>query len=247
MELTPQQIKDLKRYSLILQASNLEDGLSWSNHYWDSDGFQGVEGPYYKDRVSDQPGFTPKSIEKLFNDYADNFDTGELYNDEFGGEEGSLLFTIYADRQEIVIDRTYRTRESEEVENRVSFDEMNSAEQHWWGRNDREREIKKLTDDNYVNQLIEKYGDTITLGYEGGGDDGWVNDYMDSEKKGTVDVPTTLDSMVSEIIDIYHSGYYNDEGGSGKITLDLVNRYVNIDHTTYYEGSDDETVGTIKF
>jgi hypothetical protein len=247
MELTPQQIKDLKRYSLILQASNLEDGLSWSNHYWDSDGFQGVEGPYYKDRVSEQPGFTPKSIEDLFKDYSDQFNTDEFYNDEFGTEDGSLTFTIYADRQEIVIDRTYRTRESEEVENRVSFDEMNSAEQHWWGRNDREREIKKLTDDNYVNQLIEKYGDTITLGYEGGGDDGWVNDYMDSEKKGTVDVPTTLDSMVSEIIDIYHSGYYNDEGGSGKITLDLVNRYVNIDHTTYYEGSDDETVGTIKF
>jgi len=247
MELTPQQIRDLKRYSLILQASNLEDGLSWSNHYWDSDGFQGVEGPYYKNRVSEQPGFTPKSIEDLFKDYSDQFNTDEFYNDEFGTEDGSLTFTIYADRQEIVIDRTYRTRESEEVENRVSFDEMNSAEQHWWGRNNREREIKKLTDDNYVNQLIEKYGDTITLGYEGGGDDGWVNDYMDSEKKGTVDVPTTLDSMVSEIIDIYHSGYYNDEGGSGKITLDLVNRYVNIDHTTYYEGSDDETVGTIKF
>jgi hypothetical protein len=191
--------------------------------------------------------YSPKSIEDLFKDYSDQFNTDEFYNDEFGTEDGSLTFTIYADRQEIVIDRTYRTRESEEVENRVSFDEMNSSEQHWWGRNDREREIKKLTDNNYVNQLIEKYGDTITLGYEGGGDDGWVNDYMDSEKKGTVDVPTTLDSMVSEIIDIYHSGYYNDEGGSGKITLDLVNRYVNIDHTTYYEGSDDETVGTIKF
>ena len=174
MELTPQQIRDLKRYSLILQASNLEDGLSWSNHYWDSDGFQWVEGPYYKDRVSEQPGFTPKSIEDLFKDYSDQFNTDEFYNDEFGTEDGSLTFTIYADRQEIVIDRTYRTRESEEVENRVSFDEMNSSEQHWWGRNDREREIKKLTDDNYVNQLIEKYGDTITLGYEGGGDDGWL-------------------------------------------------------------------------
>jgi hypothetical protein len=247
MELTPQQIKDLKRYSLILQASNLEDGLSWSNHYWDSDGFQGVEGPYYKDRVSEQPGFTPKSIEDLFKDYSDQFNTDEFYNDEFGTEDGSLLFTIYADRQEIVIDRTYRTRESEEVENRVSFDEMNSAEQHWWGRNNREREIKKLTDDDYVNSLIEEYGDTIIVTYEGGGDDGWVNDQMDSEKKGTVVLPDLLETMVSEIIGIYHSGYENHEGGEGTITLDLANRYANINHTSYYEGEGEDTIETIKF
>ena len=114
MELTPQQIKDLKRYSLILQSNNLEDGLTWRNDYWEGDGFQELDGPFYNGRNSEQPGFTPQSIEKLFNDYADNFDTGEFYNEDYGGEEGSLLFTIYADRQEIVIDRIYRTRESEE-------------------------------------------------------------------------------------------------------------------------------------
>jgi len=247
MELTPQQIKDLKRYSLILQASNLEDGLTWRNDYFEDEGFQGLDGPFYNGRSSEQPGFTPQSIEKLFNDYANNFDTGEFYDEEFGGEQGSLLFTIYADRQEIVIDKTYRTRESEEVENRVSFDEMNSAEQHWWGRNDREREIKKLTDDNYVNQLIEEYGDTISVTYEGGGDDGWVNDNMDTEKLGEVEVPPVLETMTSEIIGIYHSGYENNEGGEGTITLDLVNRYANINHTSYYDGEGEDTIETIKF
>jgi hypothetical protein len=38
MELTPQQIKDLKRYSLLLQANNLEDGLTWRNDYWEGEG-----------------------------------------------------------------------------------------------------------------------------------------------------------------------------------------------------------------
>jgi hypothetical protein len=247
MELTPQQIKDLKRYSLILQSNNLEDGLSWTNDYWEGDGFQGLDGPFYNNRNSEQPGFTPKSIEDLFNDYADNFDTGEFYNEEYGTEDGSLTFTLYADRQEILIDRTYRTRESEETENRVSFDQMASAEQHWWGRNDREREIKKLTDDNYVNQLIEEYGDTISVTYQGGGDDGWVNDNMDTEKLGEVEVPPIIETMIYEIINIYHSGYENNEGGEGTITLDLANRYANIDHTSYYDGEGEDTIETIKF
>jgi hypothetical protein len=247
MELTPQQIKDLKRYSLLLQANNLEDGLTWTIQYWEGDGFQGLEGPYYNGRSSDHIGFTPKSIEDLFEDYSNQFNTDEFYNEEFGMADGSLSFTIYADRQEIVIDRTYRTRESENTENRVSFEQVNSTEQHWWGRNDREREIKKLTNDNYVNKLIEEYGNTITISYEGGGDDGWLNDNMDTEKQGSVTVPPLLESMIYEIISIYHSGYENNEGGYGAITLDLVNKYANIDHTSYYDGDDNETVETIKF
>jgi hypothetical protein len=248
MELTPKQIKELKRYSLILQANNLEDGLTWRNDYWEGDGFQELDGPFYDGRNSEQPGSTQSiSIEKLFNEYTDNFDTDEFYNEEYGYEEGSLLFTIYADRQEIVIDRIYKTRESEETENRVSFNQMTSAEQHWWGRNDREREIKKLTDDNYVNQLIEEYGNTISVTYEGGGDDGWVNDNMDTEKLGSVEVPPTIETMIYEIINIYHSGYENNEGGEGTITLDLANRYANINHSSYYDGEGEDTIETIKF
>jgi hypothetical protein len=53
--------------------------------------------------------------------------------------------------------------------------------------------------------------------------------------------------MIYEIISIYHSGYENNEGGYGAITLDLVNKYANIDHTSYYDGDDNETVETIKF
>ena len=247
MELTPQQIKDLKRYSLILQASNLEDGLTWRNDYWEGEGFQELDGPFYHGRNSEQPGFTPQSIEKLFNDYADNFDTGEFYNEEYGGEEGSLLFTIYADRQEIVIDRIYRTRESEETENRVSFNQMASAEQHWWGRNDREREIKKLTDDNYVNHLIEECGNTISVTYEGGGDDGWINDNMDTEKLGEVEVPPIIETMIYEIINIYHSGYENNEGGEGYFMFNFNDGTVTLYHTENVEENVSNTLFEIDF
>jgi len=247
MKLTQQQIKDLKRYSLLLHANNLEDGLTWSIQYFDGDGFQELEGPYYNGRNSDHLGVTPKSIEELFKNYSNQFNTDEFYNEEFGNEDGSLSFTIYADRQEIVIDRNYRTRESEKTEDRVSFDQINSTEPHWWGRNDREREIKKLTDDNYINKLIGEYGNTISVTYDGGGDEGWLDNNMDTEKQGFVTVPTQLEDMLFEIIDIYHSGYENNEGGYGVITLDLVNKYCNIDHTTYYDGDDNETVEIIKF
>jgi hypothetical protein len=247
MELTPQQIKDLKRYSLILQASNLEDGLTWSERYYEYSGWEELDGPYYKGRYSNEPGFLPKSIEDFFKDYVNNFNTDEFWNDEFGTEDGSLNFTIVANDNEIVIDRTYRTRESEDSEERVSFSSMVSATPHWWSRTDRDQHIKRLTDDNYVNQLIEEYGNTIVLTYEGGGDDGWVNDQMDSEKKGTIEVPNLLSNMVNEIIELYHSGYENDEGGQGTITLDLVNKYVTIEHENYYEGEDEETIETIKY
>ena len=70
---------------------------------------------------------------------------------------------------------------------------------------------------------------------------------MDTEKQGSVTVPSLLESMIYEIIGIYHSGYENNEGGYGAITLDLVNKYANIDHTSYYDGDDNETVETIKF
>jgi hypothetical protein len=53
--------------------------------------------------------------------------------------------------------------------------------------------------------------------------------------------------MVNEIIELYHSGYENGEGGQGTITLDLVNKYVTIEHENYYEGEDEETIETIKY
>ena len=50
MELTDKQKHDLRRFSLILNSLNMEDGVEWTyRHYdeWESDY---PDGPYYRNR-----------------------------------------------------------------------------------------------------------------------------------------------------------------------------------------------------
>jgi len=82
MKLDEKQIKDLNKFSLVLNSLNLEDGVNWFYRCYDGY-FEPLDGPYYNGKHADELGFLPESIEEIFETIKDNFDTGNFYNDYY--------------------------------------------------------------------------------------------------------------------------------------------------------------------
>ena len=80
MQLTEKQIQDLTKYSKLLNSLNMEDGVSWYYQCYDGE-FESLSGPIHRGRnVGDELSFLPGSIEEVFENIKDNFDTGNFSN-----------------------------------------------------------------------------------------------------------------------------------------------------------------------
>ena len=113
MKLTDQQKKDLRKFSLILNSMNLEDGVNYKYSFYD-DWDHGMDGPMYRGRSVHEVGQLPKSIQTLFDDIKNDFDTDNFYNDYYGTGNGSLQFEINAEKKQIIILYDYYEMKSEE-------------------------------------------------------------------------------------------------------------------------------------
>ena len=104
----------------------------------------------------------------------------------------------------------------------------------------------------------------VTIEYEGGGDSGSVTNihvvpaglkppplqetltiqrvttaYKNGQvhhglREETVTLENALDDFVMSWVDMHHSGWENNEGGSGTATIDPKNDNFNLEHRTYY-------------
>lgn len=243
MTLTDEQIKDLRKMSLQLNSLNFEDGVEWYCRYWGS--WDDMEGPFYRGRLESQNISVPNSIQKLFEDIQDNFDEGLFYDDDSGNENGSLEFNLIPEKNEIVVNYTYSTQNSEETVQQRSFSEIANITPPWWAQN-REREMEKLSNWEFVQDLKNRYGDIVILTYEGGGDSGYLNDEMETSK-GQIKIDSDLESITYEIIDQFHSGWENNEGGQGRIEYNLKNKTFELIHETYFDEEVLEHYMTINF
>ena len=242
MKLTEEQKKDLRKFSLILNSLNLEDGLNYVYRFYDSD-WEGPEGPYYKGRKSYEPGFLPKSIESFFDEVKDEFDTENFYNDHYDSYNGSLNFEIIAEKRQIVITYDYYQLNTEDTEIVKTFQELVNTPLPWYRNQGREDE--KLLDQNFINQMLEKYGKFVIVNYEGSGDSGWLDENVQSDKDTELD--GRLEHIAYELIDLFHSGWENNEGSNGNMTIDFKNKTVRLVHYQNYEEEMEETYMRIEF
>ena len=127
--------------------------------------------------------------------------------------------------------------------NIMAFNDLKNQTQSQWGS--KYEYLKKLGDSNFIEKMKKDYGNTLEITYEGGGDSGQINDYGDSETS-SVRLNEDIEYTGYEIIDLYHSGWENNEGGDGRIKFNFDEGTVMLSHNMNYEDEFVQDIGEFK-
>lgn len=243
-ELTEEEKKTLERYNLYLAAIFGDDGISWSAYIYD----YGSDVDWYDDSAVPARGAWERRDEidnstdamKLLNSIAKSIINNTEYDQYMDCDDcdGSG----YADIQYNPVDKIFKLNVSvnqtlsQEYYTDVTFEKMLEGYRGIM----REPWYIKLVDQSFIDELIsENDGKTLfDFEYNGGGDSGQIESSLPYDSK--------ILNIAYEIIDLYHGGWENDEGGDGKITIDLENKKVIMTHTQYYGESFDVEMGEVK-
>jgi hypothetical protein len=241
MELTENQKKDLKRFSLIMNSLNYEDGLYWTYNYYD-DYFEQLEGPNSDKGRATELEFLPRSIEEIFIDIRDNFDTDLFYNERYDNYYGTLTIRIVPENQEIIVYYDYNVTSTEDITKDKSFKELSETANPWRRG---ENILLKLNNQDYINELIEQYGSWVKITYTGGGDSGYF-DQTESDNGNDV-LDGSMEEIGYEALEVFFSGWEVNEGSDGNMTFNFDEQRFNIEHYQYVEENVDEKYKTISF
>ena len=234
MELTDKQKHDLRRFSLILNSLNMEDGVEYVYRHYDEWEGHEPEGPYYKGRNSkDLLDFIPGSIGPLFDEIKDNFDTDLFYNDVYDNYNGSLDIYVNAENKMVVVKYTYYTMTTEDSRIEKSFKDLSEMTNPWRSG---ERELTKLTKEDFLNRMKEEYGSYVELTYDGSGDSGWIDDNVRSDK-GSKKSTNELENIAYEALELFHAGWEINEGSNGSMTFNFDDQTFTVEH---YQNIEDE-------
>ena len=243
MELTEIQKKDLKRFSLILNSLNMEDGVTYSYAYYDSWEGDEPQGPFYKQKFTKELNFLPNNIKLFFDEIKENFDTGLFYNEAYGTETGSLNFTINAEKKMLIIKYTYYEMTTEDFNQEVSFKSLSESSSPF---RQNELELKSLVNKDFLLKMNKNYGSYVEFNYDGSGDSGWVSDNVNSEK-GSKMSTNEIENMVYEILDLYAGGWEINEGSSGNVKFNFDDQTVQLNHSQNIEDSVTDFYKTFSF
>jgi hypothetical protein len=234
MELTDKQKNDLRRFSLILNSLNMEDGVEYVyRHYDEWEGYE-PEGPYYGNQnVKDELDFIPGSIGPLFEEIKDNFDTDLFYNDYYDNYNGGLQIYVNAEKKMLIVKYYYYTMINEDSRIEKSFKELSEMSNPWRSG---EKEVKKLTNEDFLNEMKEEYGSYVEMTYDGSGDSGWIQDQVDSDE-GSKGITNELENIAYEALELFHAGWEINEGSSGNIKFNFEDQTLTI---THYQNIEDE-------
>jgi hypothetical protein len=222
--------KELNKFNLYCRATIDDKFISWDIDFYEGDD-EWINGPnlpnalYGYDTESHVIKNLSYIVEEIFskipiNDY--------LYCDDCLGY-GTVV--IDYNHLDFLFDvrvysyiRTESTHSKEKTFNEVVNDEP------YWNFGNTNYKYKKLNDDEFVESLIED-GDgneTYEITYNGYGDSGALEDN---------NLPASFEDIAYELIDLYFSGWENNEGSDGTIYLDLENKKFSIEHVFYLEES----------
>lgn len=234
MELTDKQKHDLRRFSLILNSLNMEDGVEYVYRHYDEWEGHEPEGPYYRSQnVKNEINFIPGSIGPLFEEIKDNFDTDLFYNDYYDNYNGGLNLIVNAEKKMLVVKYYYYTMITEDSRIERSFKDLSETTNPWRRG---EEEVKKLTNEDFLNRMKEEYGSYVRMSYDGSGDSGWIQDQVDSEK-GSKGSTNELENIAYEALEIFHAGWEINEGSSGTMVFNFDDQTFTVEH---YQNIEDE-------
>jgi hypothetical protein len=250
IKLTDEQKKILNRYNLYLMAVVGDDsGIFWDGYVSEDDGLYDFEGPYTRryhtsddiDKLSNGAILLNVIVTEFVENNEDEF-MSFLYCDSCTGY-GSINVKYSPVDSKIKIFLNITTRDSQETENFMTFDDLKNETQNQWGT--KYEYLKKLGDPKFIEKMKKDYGNTLEITYYGGGDSGQINSYGDSQTS-SVQINEDIESTGYEIIDLYHSGWENNEGGDGRIKFDFEEGTVMLSHNMNYEDEFVQEIGEFK-
>jgi hypothetical protein len=249
IKLTDEQRKIINKYNLYLMAVVGDGGIFWDGYISEDEGLYDFEGPhtrrYSMEDDIDRDGLGAKLLNDIVEEFIESSESDlldYLYCDDCSGY-GSVNVKYSPVDLTLNVDLTISTRESEETENFMSFDDLKNQTQNQWGS--RYEYLKKLGEPEFIEKMKKDYGNTLEITYNGGGDSGQIEDYGETETH-SVRLNQDIEYTGYEIIDLYHSGWENNEGGDGIISFDFEERTVLITHNQNYEGDFHEHLGEFK-
>jgi len=249
IKLTDEQKKIINRYNLYLMAVVGDSGIFWDGYISEDDGLYDIEGPHSRrydtsddiDREGNGAILLNDIISEFIKNEEDNF-ISYLFCDDCTGY-GSINVKYSPMDSKIKIFLNITTRDSQETENFMTFDNLKNETQNQWGT--KYEYLKKLGDPKFIEKMKKDYGNTLEITYYGGGDSGQINSYGDSETS-SVQINEDIESTGYEIIDLYHSGWENNEGGDGRIKFDFEEGTVMLSHNMNYEDEFVQDIGEFK-
>ena len=249
IKLTDEQRKIINRYNSYLMAVVGDSGIFWDGYISEDDGLYDLEGPHSRrydtsDDI-DREGNGAILLNNVITEFVENNEDefmSFLYCDNCTGY-GSINVKYSPVDSKIKIFLNITTRDSQETENFMAFDDLKNKTQNQWGS--KYVYLKKLGDSNFIEKMKKDYGNTLEITYEGGGDSGQINDYGDSETS-SVRLNEDIEYTGYEIIDLYHSGWENNEGGDGRIKFNFDEGTVMLSHNMNYEDEFVQDIGEFK-
>jgi hypothetical protein len=250
IKLSDEQRKIINKYNLYLMAVVGDSGLYWDGYISEDEGLYDFDGPYTRrysmeddiDRngngatiLNDILEMHVKNKENQFIDF--------LYCDDCTGY-GSLNVRYSPTDSTIHVNLSITTRDSQETENFMSFDDLKNQTQNQWGS--RYEYLKKLGEPEFIEKMKKDYGNTLEITYNGGGDSGQIEDYGENESGDVTRLNQDIEYTGYEIIDLYHSGWENNEGGDGRILFNFEEKTVTLLHNMNYEDEMVEDMGIFK-
>jgi hypothetical protein len=245
-ELTEDQRKHFNKFSLYLDAIFGSDGIEWGlylgDEYFDIEELYGPipSGQFNRGREKDMPNnddpgmvFLDTFVSKFIEDNVDDI-ISHFYCDECDGS-GNIRVKYNPENKNLTFDLYVNITLSNNEEHRLTFNDLINAPQPQWGRP--YQELKKLQYDEFINKYKSELGNEVEMVYNGGGDDGQIdNDY-----------PDEIIHLGYEIIDVYYSGWENNEGADGSIVINFDEKMVYLTHNGYYGDTDNVHIETIEF
>lgn len=231
IKISPEMKKELLKFNLYLRAVMDESKIHWEFYYDDNDGgFYDMYGPYVGYQYNNQIDFKNHIVEFLTEKAAEleKYQEDHMYNltscDLCNGR-GSMHVHYSPVTSTLEYNFYYTEKESHQYEQIKSFEELARMDT-WFNSGD--GLYKKLNDDNFVKQLVEQNGgETVfEMTYEGYGDSGQIEDNHYSN---------SIETLGYEVIDLFYSGWENNEGADGTILIDCNNKKVTLNHTLYSE------------
>jgi hypothetical protein len=245
-ELTEDQRKYFNKFSLYLDAIFGSDGIQWElglgNEYFDIRELYGPtpSGQYNRGRENnmpndDDPGMVllDTIVSKFIEDNIDDI-TNHFYCDDCSGD-GYMTVNYNPENKNLTFNLGVNLTLSNNEEHMLTFNDLINAPQPQWGRP--YQELKKLQYDEFINKYKSELGNEVEMVYNGGGDDGQIDS----------DYPDEIIHLGYEIIDVYYSGWENNEGADGSIVINFDEKMVYLNHNGYYGDTDEVHIETIEF
>ena len=231
---------EFRKYCLLLQAYSdtnswvyecdfyLTDSISWDKLVF----YGGGQGVNMEGLVKNYFEYIIKHYitTDLLWDYID-----EIHADDLT-ETGWLYFTLYPERNKLVIDMAYDFYDNQER----NYEEYISDVVDTYAKQD-EKEVQDQL------ERWEEQGAIFKVSYEGSN---W-NDYIDDSCTSNIGItvtPSIIEDLGDIMINLYEKGYHlEDSGGSGWITVDFKEGTILMEHTEYNKSSYEVELAELNF